>query len=227
MFIKTLANFETSWEALKAAVADGSIGKVLHSGDKVPVTLKTGEEVVFEVTYDESGKLFFMLRDCLDDEYDMRYLISDDPDDKSYAIASKNTRPNRKGWQTTAMRRHLNKTVFSLLPDDLQAAIVPTKIVQIINGERVECEDKLFLPSKTQVFGKGDWTEFEPEDTQFDIFTHERDRVKECGKNGTWFWWLRSPVSSSSTYFCNVYYDGNSASNYANNSHGVAFGFCI
>ena len=210
MFIKTLANFETSWEALKAAVADGSINKMLHNGDKVPVTLKTGEEVIFEATYDKNGKLFFVLRDCLEDEHVMN-----------------RNRTNEGGWAATDMRRYLNKTIFALLPDDLQAAIVPTKIVQIINGERVECEDKLFLPSKTQAFGKGDWTEFEPEDTQFDIFAHERDRVKECGKNGTWFWWLRSPLSSSSTSFCGVNYYGFSFSSNAYSSNGVAFGFCI
>lgn len=71
MIIKTLATFETSWEALKAAVADGSIRQVLHSGDKIPVTLKNGEEVVFEATYDENGNLFFVTQDCLKDEHCM------------------------------------------------------------------------------------------------------------------------------------------------------------
>ena len=91
------------------------------------------------------------------------------------------------------MRQYLNNTVFALLPDELQALIAPTTIVQIVDGERVETEDKLFLLSKTQVFGKGRWSEREPEDAQLLCFLREKDRVKECGDNGTWWWWLRSP----------------------------------
>jgi len=37
-------------------------------------------------------------------------------------------------------------------------------------------------------------------------------------------WWLRSPVSSSSTNFMNVNNNGNSNNNNASNSNGVAFG---
>ena len=210
MFIKTLATFETSWEALKAAVADGSIKEMLHSGDRIPVTLKTGENAIFEATYDENGKLYFVLRDCLEDEHAMNKSCT-----------------NEGGWAASDMRRYLNKTIFALLPDDLQAVIAPTKIAQIIDGERVECEDNLFLISKTQAFGKGSWTEYEPDDTHLDIFKTERDRVKECGNNGTWFWWLRSPLSSSSTSFCGVTGNGTSFSNGAYVSFGVAFGFCI
>lgn len=219
MFIKTLATFETSWEALKAAVADGSIKEMLHSGDRIPVTLKTGENVIFEATYpeddplyagNETNKPYFVLRDCLADEHAMN-----------------KSRTNEGGWAASDMRRYLNKTIFALLPDDLQAVIAPTKITQIIDGERVECEDKLFLISKTQAFGKGSWTEYEPDDTHLDIFKTERDRVKECGNNGTWFWWLRSPNSSYSTNFCDVNNGGGSGSYIANGSLGVAFGFCI
>ncbi len=210
MFIKTLATFETSWEALKAAVADGSIKEMLHSGDRIPVTLKTGENVIFEATYDENGKLYFVLRDCLEDEHFMN-----------------KSRTNEGGWAASDMRCYLNKIIFALLPDDLQTVIAPTKIAQIINGERVECEDNLFLISKTQALGKGSWTEYEPDDTHLDIFKTERDRVKECGSNGTWFWWLRSPMASSSTNFCIVYNYGYSYSIGAHYSSGVAFGFCI
>ena len=210
MFIKTLATFETSWEALKAAVADGSIKEMLHSGDEIPVTLKNGENVIFVVTYDENGKIYFVLRDCLADEHRMN---------KEWT--------NESGWAATEMRTYLNSTIFALLPDDLQAVIAPTKIAQIIKGERVECEDNLFLISKTQAFGKGSWTEYEPDDTHLDIFKTERDRVKECGNNGTWFWWLRSPYSSHGTAFCIVNHNGISNYSNANGSGGVAFGFCI
>ena len=210
MFIKTAATYETSWDALKAAAADGSIREMLHSGDKIPVTLKTGEEITLDVTYDENGNLFFVLHDCMDDEHAMN-----------------KQRTNEGGWAACEMRKYLNKTVFALLPDELQTVIKPTTITQVIDGETVTCEDKLFLLSKTQVFGKGTWSGNEPDDTRLDIFNRERDRVKECGSNGTWFWWLRSPLSSSSSSFCLVHHVGISNSTGANYSYGVAFGFSI
>lgn len=210
MFIKTFKLENSTWKTLKEAVANGSIKKMLNSGDQIPVTLKTGENVIFEATYDENDKLYFVLRDCLEDEHAMNKKLT-----------------NEGGWAASDMRRYLNKTIFALLPDDLQAVIAPTKIAQIIDNERVECEDNLFLISKTQAFGKGDWTEYEPDDTHLDIFKTERDRVKECGNTGTWFWWLRSPLASSSADFCIVSNIGISCSISADGSYGVAFGFCI
>lgn len=210
MLIKTKAKFETSWDSIKNAVDGGGVTALLHSGDEIPVTLKNGENVIFVVTYDKNGKLYFVLRDCLAGEHRMN---------------NKNT--NKGGWAATEMRTYLNSTIFALLPDDLQAVIAPTKIAQIIKGERVECEDNLFLISKTQAFGKGSWTEYEPDDTHLEIFKTDRSRVKECGNKGTWFWWLRSPYSSASTGFCYVHAHGGSTNTGANTRSGVAFGFCI
>lgn len=210
MFIKTLATIETTWDALKSAAADGNIRELLHSGDRIAVTLKTGEDVEFDVTFDETGNLFFVLHDCMEDEH---------------AMNKRST--NEGGWSACEMRKYLNKTVFALLPDDLQAAIKPTTITQVIDGETVVTEDKLFLLSKTQVFGKGVWSELEPEDTRLDIFGGERDRVKECGSDGTWFWWLRSPYSHHSSFFCGVNFGGRSGSTRASDSCGVVFGFSI
>lgn len=75
------------------------------------------------------------------------------------------------------------------------------------------------------MFGKGRWSDREPEDTQLDIFRTERDRVKMCGDNGTWFWWLRS--ASSTLNFYNVNSNGNYDNGNAYTSGGVALGFSI
>ena len=204
---------QSSWAELNVAAEAGTLDTRIQSGDIIPFNLKTGEDVAVRAARDGNGNLFFVLEDCMEDEHVMN-----------------NERTNKGGWKACAMREYLNKTVFALLPDDLQAVIAPTTIVQIVNGERVESVDKLFLLSKTQVFGKGDWSDVEPEDTQLDCFRREKDRVKECAVHGTWWWWLRSPVASSSSNFYLVNYTGGSNnSNYyaANNSYGVAFGFRI
>ena len=208
MNIITKAIKQTTWEELKAAAEAGTLGSIIQSGDLIPFTLKTGEEVQVRATQDEGGKWYFVLEDCLEEEH---------------AMNKQNT--NKGGWAACDMRRYLNKTIFSLLPEDLQAVIAPTKVVQIVDGERVETEDKLFLLSRTQVFGKGPWTGREPEDTQLDCFAREKDRVKECGSNGTWFWWLRS--ASHDYGFSYVGSNGVSYSAGASHSDGVALGFCL
>lgn len=207
---RTVEVNQTSWAELKAAAEAGNLNKVLHSGDTFGITLKNGEAVTLVVGTDEKGNMFFSTQDYLRDEHRMN-----------------NTMTNRGGWKATEMRRYLNEDVFALLPDDLQAVIKPTEIVQIVNGKRVETQDKLFLFSATQVFGEGSWSANEPEDTQLDIFRREKDRVKECNTYGTWFWWLRSAGSHDGNDFCAVHANGRYGSYGATGSRGVALGFSI
>ena len=198
---------QSSWEEIKAAIRDGNT-EWLHSGDMIPVTLKNGENLVLDVARDESGKVFFVFHDCLHECHVMNKRAT-----------------NKGGWAKTEMRRYVNNEVFALLPDDLQAVIEPTTIVQMVEGQRVETHDKLFCLSRTQVFGNGWWSENEPEDTQLDIFKSERARVKECGDDGTWLWWLRSAGSNNN--FNNVNSSGSYYTNSAGTSCGVALGFSL
>ena len=72
--------------------------------------------------------------------------------------------------------------------------------------------------SETVAANKGDkWVE---------IFKHRRNRIKEFNGQAYWYW-LRSPGISWTTYFWYVYGDGGVGTNYAGNSGGVCFGFRI
>lgn len=131
---------------------------------------------------------------------------------------------NKDGWEESKIRRYLNEEVIKLLPDDLQKMIKPTKIVQVWDGKRRETEDKLFLLSKTQVFGKNKYYEtIEPNDSQIDIFK----RKELEGRRVPTIWWLRSPYFGDSTNFCYVYTDGTVSYYFAHDSLGVAPAFCI
>ena len=201
----------SSWAEIKEALDKPYpvVLEWLHSGDMIPVTLKNGAELILDVARDETGKLFFVFHDCLTDAHCM------------------NKRGTTEGgWAASDMRKYVHEVILPLLPDELQAVIAPTKIVQIINGERIECEDKLFCLSYTQVFGK-DWpwmNEREPEDSQLDIFKTERTRVKERDGETAW-WWLRS--ASFNYYFMCVYYYGSYDYSSAYTSGGVALGFSL
>ena len=208
MKIKRMAELEiTGWNEIKQYAEAGKLNEILNSGDRIPITLKDGQEIELDVGRDKTGKTYFIFHDCLKDEHIMN-----------------KERTNAGGWAETEMRRYANEDVFHLLPEELQAVIEPTKIVQIVNGERVETQDKLFCLSYTQVFGGNYCREQEPEDTKIDIFETEKDRVKMVDGE-TWWWWLRS--ANNANYFRFVSSGGNSYSNSAFNTGGVALGFCI
>ena len=212
MKIRTITEKESTWAELKALSEAGKLGEVLQSGDNIPVTLKNGEEVSFDIGKDESGKIYFIMHNCLKEKKPMNREWT-----------------NKGGWEESDMRRYLNEEVIELLPDELQEIIKPTKILQVWNGKRRETEDKLFLLSRTQVFGKDERYEpIEPNDSLIDIFKSQRDCVKELEGYGTSYsWWLRSPYSGNSYYFCRVYADGTVNDYDAYYSYGVAPAFCI
>ncbi len=136
----------------------------LISGDIIPITFKNGEQVDLEVAYDERGEQFIVFRDCLEEPHSMN-----------------RSNTNRGGWRDCWMRKYARE-IYEFLPDDLQAIIVPTTIVQCIDGERIECKDKLFCLSFTQVFGAHrEYRDIEPEDSQLDIYALCRNRVKGYG----------------------------------------------
>ena len=92
----------------------------------------------------------------------------------------------------------------------------------------MEYADLLWLPSATDMFGpseEGYWKDID-DSFQLEIFKRERDRVKECGDNGTYPYWLRSVYAADTAHFRLVTTDGGgSYSAYA--SHGFAPGFDI
>lgn len=131
-------------------------------------------------------------------------------------------------WAESDERKTMNTEDLALLPDDLVTEITPRRIVQIIGGEEVVTEDKLWAFSATELFGRGTWgTESDgPGEEQLPIFKTEVDRVKNY--NGkTWWYNTRSPLASSTTHFCPVNINGRSFSYIANYSIGVVFGFLI
>jgi len=135
---------------------------------------------------------------------------------------------NTGGWKDTDIRHWLNTELFSKLPDELQEIIVPTKIVQVLDdGERVETEDKVFLLSRTQMFGIGLWSDVEPEDTQIDIFTVQKNRVKRCGDKGAWWYGLRSPQRGSDKKFASVNSSGAADRGSADRNRGISPCFCV
>ena len=220
--IMTKTTITTDWAQLKTVQERGNLAEVLEVGSEFPISLEAdadNENYVFEqltaqvVHVTKEGRVMVVINDCMEKMHAMN----------DYAT-------NEGGWKDSAMRKWLNEDVLPRLPKELQAMIVPRTIRQKIDGEEVQTQDKLWLPSFTEMFGTekaAAWAPGDLGDEQFELFDSERSRVKEVPGRGTWWYWLRSPSASGSARFCLVGGFGNADSGGASGARGVAFGFCL
>ncbi len=209
---KTMVVDNVTWEQVQNLVDEGR-SKSFQVGDEITQELKDGSvmtAVVAAVNLYEEDELIFVMKDCIGEDHCM----------------NENGR-NYGGWAESDMRKHV-KNLLSLLPEELVQVISPKKTVQILNGEKVECEDMLFMPSEAEVFGAAYRSNHNGIDKQFPYYKEPRNRVS-CDREGYPTWkWLSSPFASNSNSFTIVYTDGYpNYGGWANNGYGVCLGFCI
>lgn len=202
---------ETEWALFGEAAKHGTLLHFLQEREEITFTDKAGNErtaVAAKVT--PTGALL-ILKDIVNE-----------------APVKKHLDGKLLNWRDCDLRGRLNGEYLAALPDELAALITPRKITQVIGGETIVTEDKLWLPSATELFGKGGRrTECDgPDEERLPIFETEGDRVK-CLNGETWWYWTRSPLSSSTTTWCSVHSGGGANSNTATIAIGVAFGFMI
>ena len=219
MNIKQTIEKEITWAELKAMAEMGAGVGGLGLSDEITMALEGGETATIvvaaflEATEDKPAGVRFMFKDCLDEPHQMN-----------------NEWTNKGGYQASEGRRYILEEVLPRLPADLRAAIRPRKITENAQGKTLVYEDQLWLPSETDMFGRGEdsWQHGSadgPEDFQLPIYATERDRVKQRRGYGTTPHWCRSVYSSNTARFCLVSTDGGASGSYANYSFGVAPGF--
>ena len=196
---------------LKRAKAEGKLDHLLAQRDEIEVPLDTGGTVTVVCCYVTPTSARFVFKDCWDEG-----VMNDEA-------------TNKTGYFKSKGRKHVLEDIYPHIAAEWREIIVPRTFVETIEGERVEYSDPLWLPSATDVFGTPDgaWWNDGDDDFQLPVFARERDRVKECGDKGTYFWWLRSVRASSAAAFCCVNADGSAADGYAYRSFGFAPGFDI
>lgn len=198
-------------EQLKKAKEEGVLDKRLSPFDEIDVPLDTGGTVTMVCGYVTPNTARFVMKDCWD-------------------CASMNDQAtNKGGYFKSRGRQHVLNDIYPHIVPEWQEIIVNRTFVETIAGEQVEYADPMWLPSATDVLGKAekDWWKDQDDDFQLPIFQRERDRVKECGENGTYLWWLRSAPASYSYAFCFVYNGGSANYSIASASRGFAPGFDI
>lgn len=196
---------------LKAAINEERLDSILQSFDEIDIPLDTGGTATAVCAYVEPEWGRFVLKDCWDEA----------------VMNEENT--NKTGYFKSKGRAHVLVDILPHIAQEWREIFKPRQMVEEINGERVEYADLMWLLSATDVFGpseEGYWKDLD-DSFQLPIFKRERDRVKECGDNGTYRWWLRSVIATSSNTFRLVTTDGGNSSGYAYYSHGFAPGFDI
>ena len=208
-----------TWAQIDYISENGLMSDYFNIGDTKNVTIGSATYVVEIVGFshddraDGSGKvgLTFGLKDCLNTAYQMN---------------SSNT--NSGGWGGCALRATLRGDIWNQLPSDLRDVIKEvTKKTSAGGASGIinSISDTLFLFAEKEIFGSKQYS-VDGEGTQYARFTASNTRIKKLNGSAT-HWWLRSPNSSYTYYFCAVNTSGAANYHYAYTSYGVCFGFCI
>lgn len=201
-------------EELAVRIYDGSLYEPLVPGDYITTELYTGETIriyctgVSHDTLVSGGKA----------DYSFGVMFVD----MSLDMNENNT--NETSWKDSKMRTVHIPRLMRLLPKGLTEHIVPVVKKTSAGGRSskiITTEDKLFMFSEVEVYGKNDLS-FEGEGEQYELF--KSAEYRKLLKN---YPWLRSPYYSDSNFFCYVCYGGHGSRFNANDSIGVAFGFCL
>lgn len=202
---------DISPDDLKTAVEEGNVDEVVSPFDEIDIPLDTGGTVTVVCAYSSPNTARFVFKDCWDE------------------AAMNDEATNKGGYYKSKGRAHVLVDILPHIAQEWRAIFKPRKMVEEIDGERIEYADLMWLLSATDVFGpseEGYWKDID-DGFQLPIFKRERDRVKECGSEGTYPYWLRSVYATNSNYFCIVHTDGSAYSSNALWSYGFAPGFDI
>lgn len=202
---------DSTWKELQDEIRAGRAMEVLQLGDEIDITTKHGHAATVQVVHITHNEVYFALKDAWE----------------QMAMVDKISDGKLLSWAECDVRKHLQEKVLTDLPDDMAAVISKRTIKQHIGSDVKITEDKLWLLSHTEVFGRDDRAAADGEEEfHFDFFCDERSRVKQ--RNGETDWYsLRTPRSASSTNFRYVGNTGAAYSNYATTTGSVCFGFCI
>lgn len=194
-----------------AAKKEGRLDKFISPFDEIDIPLDTGGYATVVCAYSNPNTARFVFKDCWDEG-----VMNDEA-------------TNKGGYYKSKGRAHVLVDILPHIAQEWRAIFKPRKMVEEIDGERIEYADLMWLLSATDVFGPSPegYRKGLDDSFQVPIFKRKRDRVKECGNEGTYPYWLRSVHATNSTAFGLVHTDGSGSAGTAYYSAGFAPGFDI
>jgi len=151
---------------------------------------------------------------------------------------------NGGGWNGAEMRTQFMAALLNAIPQAWRDIIVPVTKLTANNGNQggsgtatvIQSTDSVFLFSQAEI-STNTSSVVTGEGTIYEIWQGRGDtaavtnayRIKNLsnGAGATQFWWVRSPVSSSATFFRAVSTTGSLSSGSASFAGGVCLGFCV
>lgn len=214
------ANFaDNTWAQIIAACQRKSVPDSWSVGDQKAMTIGGADYLIdiIGLNHDDysdgSGKapLTLQMHDCY-----------------ATAYAMGTSRTNAGGWTQALMRTTHLPAILALMPGEVQNGIKEVS-KQTSAGDRSSVinstSDKLFLLSEVEILGTTEDTA-PGEGTQYPYYGANSNRIKN--RNGSAeFWWERSPVNSSSSFWGYITRTGRQTNTDPTAVIGVSFAFCF
>ena len=144
------------------------------------------------------------------------------------------------GWKSSGVRSWLNDDLFEELPNEIRTRIVAVDKATNNVGKTDKTSDvnitsdKIWVPSRHEVFGDGQLAVLNAEGDQYQVFhdlkvsAEKSSPILQKTYNGEYSsWWLRSPSSKGSEAFIDVYSSGEPNLAPANTNLPIAPCFCM
>ena len=214
---------DATWEQINKASTTQTIPSTWLVGDTKDITLSTGEVLTMAIMgfnhddlADGTGKAGITMG--------MKELMA--------AARAMNTKAtNIGGFTGSAMYAWLRGTLLNSLPSDLKPVLklVNKKTSAGNKSSTINTNAmKIFLFSEIEVYGVIGYS-FAGEGSQYPYFTTDAKRIKKMsnGAGTAYFWWQRSPFTTTSATFCVVGTTGVTGGGGAATTKAVSFAFCV
>lgn len=208
-----------TWDQILAACANGTAATKYKLGNYKPLDLGAQGIVNMQIVGRNIDALASGIGNAQLSWMSMELLAS------SHNMNSYNI--NTGGWEGSAMRTWLRRTVKPLIPANVAAGIKEVTKYSYRYDTKVtdaETTDDVWIPSGREVNLSANET-MGPK--YADVFPDNASRIKKkAGAESASTWWLRSAYNTSSSGFNGVSTDGSSSFSGALNGRGVTLGFC-
>lgn len=221
---------QNTWAVIRSVARAGTASQFWSVGDTKDITLTNGATITFRIADLQTG----------------RYALADNTGSSNMVLeplvqipnktAAMNTSgSNSGGFAQSQMRTVTLASIYDLFPQDVKDAMSEVLVLSGTGGGTSSgtssSANKLFLPAEMELFASKTYSIGNAECPlgQFDYYkTHNNnsDRIKQRDGSNQWYW-LRSPISGNSSYFCSVYYAGGADNYTAHGAGGVAPCFAI
>jgi hypothetical protein len=199
---------------LSAMTAGNGLNNAQPEQDVTLVLMDTGANSGYKDVNNKTVNFVWGQKDCLSQKGRMN---------------TSNT--NTGSWNGCAMRADLNNKYYNALPATFRSCLKQFNVItaQTYNGSTNQTsQDYISLFAEKEVFGTTTYSNTTEAAalSQIEYYKTTSNRIKQI--NGSnYYWWERSPFSSSAGNFCHVTSNGSAGGYLASDAGGVAPFGCI